>query len=66
MKYSGTKLYNKSFNDKGDRNVGKSTKCTVTGLVPGSNYQFLVYGTSVCGQSDATELKGETKIAGKY
>ena len=66
MKYSATKLYNKTFTDKGDRNVGKSTKYTVAGLVPGSNYQFLVYGTSVCGQSGAIELKGETKIAGKY
>ena len=66
VNYSGTKSYNKTFKDTGDRNVGKSTNYTVAGLVPGSNYQFQVYGTSVCGQSFPIELKVETKIAGKY
>ena len=66
MKYSGTKLYNKSFNDKGHRNVGKSTTYEVADLVPGSNYHFRVYGTSVCGESVPIELKRETKFAGKY
>ena len=65
MKYSGTKLYNKAFEDTGDRNVGKSTKYTVTGLVPDTNYQFQVYGKSLCGQSFPIKSKGETKIAGK-
>ena len=66
MNYSGTKLYNKTFKDMGDRNVGKLTNYTVAGLVPGTNYQFQVYGKSVCGQSFPFELKGETKIASKY
>ena len=66
MKYSGTKLYYKTFKDTGDRNVGKLTKYTVAGLVPGTKYQFQVYGKSVCGQSFPIESKGETKIAGKY
>ena len=42
------------------------TKYTVIGLVPGSNYQFQVYVTSVCGKSSAIQLKVDTKIAGKY
>ena len=66
MKYSGTKLYNKTFKDTGDRSVGKSTIYRVAGLVPGSNYHFQVYGTSVCGQSFPIELERETKVAGKY
>ena len=67
MKYSGTKLYNKTFKDMGDRNVGKlTTNYTVAGLVPGTKYQFQVYGKTVCGQSFPIESKGETKIAGKY
>ena len=66
VNYSGTKLYNKTFKDTGDRNVGKSTKYTVAGLVPGSNYWFQVYGTSVCGQSFPTQLKVQMNIAGKY
>ena len=66
MKYTGTKLYNKTFEDTGYRTVGKSTKYKVAGLVPGSNYQFQVYGTSVCGQGDHTALKLETKIDRKY
>ena len=66
VNYSGTKLYNKTFKDTGDRNVGNSTKYKVAGLVPGSNYQFQVYGMSVCGQSFPTQLKVQTNIAGKY
>ena len=66
MKYSGTKLYYKTFKDTGNKNVGKSTKYTIVGLVPGTNYKFQVYGKSVCGQSFPIESKGETKIAGKY
>ena len=51
----------------GDRNVGKlTTNYTVAGLVPGTKYQFQVYGKTVCGQSFPIESKGETKIAGKY
>ena len=66
MNYSGAKSYNRTFQDRGDRNVGKLTTYTVASLVPGSNYQFQVYGTSVCGQSFPVELKVETKIAGKF
>jgi len=65
VKYSGTKLYNESFTDTGDKYVGKSTKYTVTGLVPGSTYQFQVYATSVCGTSFPIKLEVKTKIAGK-
>ena len=67
MQYSGTKLYNKTFKDTGDKNAGKVTKYKVTGLVPGSVYQFQVYGMSVCGKSLPTKLiEVKTKIAGKY
>ena len=66
MKYSGTKSYDKTFKDTGVENVGKLTEYTVADLVPGSNYQFQVYGTSVCGQSSPLKLKMETEIAGKY
>ena len=59
-------MYNKTFKDTGYRTVGKSTKYKVAGLVPGSNYQFQVYGMSVCGQGDHTALKLETKIDRKY
>ena len=65
-KYSGTKSYDKNFKDADVKNVGKSTKHTVTDLVPGSNYHFKVSGTSVCGQSLPIELKVETKISGNY
>ena len=66
MKYSGTKSYVENFKDADHKNVGKVTKHTVTDLVPGSNYHFQVYGTSVCGQSLAIELKLNTKIVGMY
>ena len=66
MLYTGTKSYNKTFEDTGDKNAGKLTKYEVTGLAPGSVYQFQVYGTSVCGKSLPIRLKVETKIAGKY
>jgi len=65
VKYSGTKEYDKTFTDTGDKNVGKLSTYKVDGLVPGSNYQFQVYGTSVCGKSSSIEVTVETKIAGK-
>ena len=65
VEFSGTKSYDKNFKDADVINVGKETKHTVTDLVPDSNYQFQVYGMSVCGQSLAIKLKIETKIAGK-
>ena len=66
MKYSGTKSYDKTFKDVGVKSVGKLTTYTVAGLVPGSNYKFELYGTSVCGKSLPIELKVETKMAGKH
>ena len=66
MEYSGTKSYDKKFKTRDYKiDVGKLPKHTVTGLVPGSNYQFQVYGTSVCGKSLAIKLTVETKITGK-
>ena len=65
MKYSGTKWYDKTFTDTGDKNVGKLTEYTVAGLVPGSDYHFQVYGTSVCGKSSPIKLNVDTKIAGR-
>ena len=66
MKYSGTKWYDITFTDTGDKNVGMLTKYTVIGLVPGSKYEFQVYGTSVCGKSSTIQLTVDTKIVGKY
>lgn len=66
MKYSGTKSYDKKFKDIGVKTAGKITKYTVVGLVPGSNYKFEVYGTSLCGKSFTVDLKVETKMAGKH
>jgi len=65
LKYSGTKSYDKTFEYEDNINVGKLTEYTVTDLVPGSNYQFQVYGTSVCGKSLAIKLTVETKNTGK-
>ena len=66
MNFTGTKWYNKTFTDIGDKNVGESTKYSVTALVPGSDYHFQVYGTSVCGKSSPIKLKVKTKITGNY
>jgi len=66
VKYSGTKWYNITFTDTGDKYVGKLTNHTVIGLVPGSKYKFQVYGTSVCGKSSTIQLIVDTKIVGKY
>ena len=66
MKYSGTKSYDKEFKDEGTKAVGKSTTYTVVGLVPGSNYNFEIYGTSVCGKSSSINLKVETNTMGEH
>lgn len=66
MKFSGTKSYNKEFKDEGIKAVGKSTTCTVVGLVPGSNYNFEIYGTSVCGESLSLNLKVDTNSTGEH
>lgn len=66
MKYSGTKSYDNKFKQEGTKAAGKSTAYTVDGLVPGSNYKFEVYGTSVCGKSSAIDLKVETKMTGEH
>ena len=59
MKYSGTKSYDKEFKDENTKAAGKSTAYTVAGLVPGSDYNFEIYGTSVCGKSLPINLKVE-------
>ena len=66
VKYSGTRSYDNKFKHGGTKDAGKSTTFTVVGLVPGSNYKFEVYGTSVCGESLAIVLNEETKIAGEH
>ena len=66
VKYSGTKSYDKTFEDKGDKNAGKSTTLKMENLVPGSEYKFEVYGTSVCGKSISIYVNVVTKVAGEY
>ncbi|KAL9950689.1 hypothetical protein ACROYT_G043228 [Oculina patagonica] len=62
VEFSGTKSYDTSFEDKGDRAAGKSTRYTVMGLVPGSTYKFELYGKSVCGKSISIYANAETKV----
>ena len=66
VKYSGTKSYDNNFSHGDTEDAGESTTYRVAGLVPGSNYTFEVYGTSVCGESLSIFLKVETKMAGEY
>ena len=66
VKYSGTKSYDNNFSHGGTKDAGKSTTYRVVGLVPGSNYKFEVYGTSVCGESLSIFLEVETEIAGEH
>lgn len=51
MKYTGTKAYNRTFTDSGTKDVKKSTNYKVNELVPGTIYNFKVYGISACGDS---------------
>ena len=68
VKYSGTKSYNDSFKDDGLKEAIKSTTFTVKNLMPGSQYDFEVYATSVCGKSSSAFLKVETtmRVEGKH
>ncbi len=66
VKYSGIKSYDKTFTDGGVKEAGKSTRYTVTNLVPGSTYKFEVYGTSVCANSIPRYLTVETKVEGEF
>ena len=67
VKYSGAKSYNESFKD--DRLIKeaiKSTTYSVKNLVPGSQYEFEVYATSVCGKSSSTYVEVETGMEGEH
>ena len=66
VKYSGTKSYDKKFKDEGVKKAEKSTKYTVTKLVPGSEYIFELYGTSKCGESASRYVNVETKVEGEH
>lgn len=66
VEYAGTKSYNKSFKDDGFKDEVKSTTYPVENLVPGSQYDFEVYATSVCGKSLSTYVKVETGVEGEH
>ena len=66
MKYSGTKSYNLSFTHKGTKEAGQAAVTTVKDLVPGTNYEFELYGSSQCGQSLSQSVSEETKMKGKH
>lgn len=66
VEYAGTKSYNKSFKDDGFKDEVKSTTYPVENLVPGSQYDFEVYATSVCGKSSPACVKVETKMEGGH
>ena len=57
VEYSGTKDYNKSFTDAGSNQANMSFYHVVEGLVPGSQYTFTVFGTSVCGKGNGITLE---------
>ena len=63
--YSGTKSYDKKFKDEDTKGAGKTTAYTVESLVPGSEYRFELYGTSVCGKSKSRYVTKETKVEGE-
>ena len=66
MNYSAAKSYNNSFKDVGVKTAQNSTTCKMVHLVPGSNYTFEVYGTSVCGKSSSAYINVETNLMGEY
>ena len=66
VKYWGKKSYNESFKDSGSKEAIKSTTYTVKNLVPGSQYYFEVYVTSVCGKSSSAFVKVETPMEGEH
>ena len=66
VKYSGAKSYNESFKDDELKEAIKSTTYSVKNLVPGSQYEFEVYATSVCGKSSSTYVEVETGMEGEH
>ncbi|XP_022778132.1 protein sidekick-1-like, partial [Stylophora pistillata] len=63
VEYSGKKSYNNSFLHEGSKDVQGTTKCTLDNLVPGTKYEFQVYGISECGNKRSpTYLEKETEI----
>ena len=66
MRYSGTKSYNSSFTDKGIKEAKEISMTTVKDLVPGTNYEFELYGSSECGKSLSKYTSEETKMKGKH
>ncbi|XP_022777767.1 protein sidekick-1-like, partial [Stylophora pistillata] len=63
VEYSGKKTYNNSFLHKGNKDVQGTTRCTLDNLVPGTKYEFQVYGISECGNKGSpTYLEKETEI----
>ncbi|PFX14896.1 Tyrosine-protein phosphatase Lar, partial [Stylophora pistillata] len=63
VEYSGKKSYNNSFLHEGSKDVQGTTKCTLDNLVPGTKYEFQVYGISKCGNKGSpTYLEKETEI----
>ena len=67
MKYFGTKPYSQSFRDGAVKDVGKLTTYKMEGLIPGSIYNFTIYGSSVCGVGAPKDFpdRVKTKMAGK-
>ena len=66
VKYYGTKSYHKSFKHEGLEGIVKATTYSVKNLVPGSQYDFEVYGSSVCGLSSSIYVKVETTMEGEH
>ena len=66
VKYYGTKSYNKSFKHEGLEGKVKATTYSVKNLVPGSQYDFEVYATSVCGNSTSSYVEVETRMEGEH
>ena len=66
VKYRGTKSYYESFEDDGLKEGIKSTTFSAKNLVPGSQYNFKVYATTVCGKSSSTCLEVETTMKGEH
>ena len=66
VKYRGTKSYNEGFKDDGIKEAIKSTTYSVKNLVPGSQYDFEVYRSSICSKSSSVSLKVETTMQGEH
>ena len=66
MKYSGRKSYDSSFTHYGIKEAKEAAMTTVKDLVPGTNYEFELYGSSQCGQSLPKYVSEETEMKGKH